>query len=771
MKKLKFEEVVSSLKQAITKSGMIPQVLLALPKALSGDALIEYKRNVKTDKFSIKYKCPVCEKEHHIESDDYWNHYMFNCPECGQSLYLANGHRIFENDIIFGFKEKEDVEVYVYLKEPTTPEDLSELRQAKQILVYDMEDNRVYGWYPYSDKDTPELGFSPKSTSTTSFTDLKWRASKPIIYLYGTTPFLTIEVFDLNRIANKEQLSAYSINNRFENTGTAIKRRRKTSTCASSSLSLPPRLLANAEKTYNIMQAGMTDIGQAESIEVFNEIQKAAASINYFTTVSYDQLHNTETIQFTCPSCGCLHQKDVARNISECCGDSVCSCGKDLSKITFYSTSSQKRNELSTGLIYINDYDNDVIINTYWAGPWKEDYSKCSFVFNQKGFTEIMEAPQKIIDYARANSLPYTHYCAPYGATQEHRSLGSRDIVAHWNVVNNSTLLKFFPFKELVPQLDNMECLYHLFDCITMYFKAPNIIESLLKRIPNIMDSLSYAFDHSKLAFAENNPCLSNDWSSVESLMRLSKANMKVLQQRSEKFYKESAHLLAVFATEHDEVITSDIISYLLDHHIIHTSLRTLYKALPNCSLPEVVQYLEHCRQYQCIDPLAAIQLWIDYAESANKIGVDFTDKKARHPRSLKMEHDVFTYKYSLLKNEQRNAEFAATTKQDMKYCYKNKDLFIRPPATMEELFEEGRKLDHCVGTYGDRIIEGRSHIFFVRWNKDPNEPYFTVEMINGQITQIHGFADCNPSYSTPELNKFLKEWAAIHKFSFNCYC
>ena len=77
----------------------------------------------------------------------------------------------------------------------------------------------------------------------------------------------------------------------------------------------------------------------------------------------------------------------------------------------------------------------------------------------------------------------------------------------------------------------------------------------------------------------------------------------------------------------------------------------------------------------------------------------------------------------------------------------------------MQELFEEGRKLDHCVGSYGDRIIEGRSNIYFIRWNDKPEAPYFTLEVIGNTITQVYGYGDKPPMKSDKELNEFIHEW------------
>ena len=81
----------------------------------------------------------------------------------------------------------------------------------------------------------------------------------------------------------------------------------------------------------------------------------------------------------------------------------------------------------------------------------------------------------------------------------------------------------------------------------------------------------------------------------------------------------------------------------------------------------------------------------------------------------------------------------------------------------MQDLFEEGRKLNHCVGSYADRISEGKTCICFVRKKEEPDQPYFTVEVspFEERVRQIHGLSNRDVDRRKEHnLYCFLKQWA-----------
>lgn len=87
-------------------------------------------------------------------------------------------------------------------------------------------------------------------------------------------------------------------------------------------------------------------------------------------------------------------------------------------------------------------------------------------------------------------------------------------------------------------------------------------------------------------------------------------------------------------------------------------------------------------------------------------------------------------------------------------------DVFsIVVPKEVNEITKEGMYLHHCVGGYVNRVAEGRTNILFLRKNEEPEIPFFTIEVSNGnEIIQIHGLYN-RWLGNEPEAVKFAIKW------------
>lgn len=189
-------------------------------------------------------------------------------------------------------------------------------------------------------------------------------------------------------------------------------------------------------------------------------------------------------------------------------------------------------------------------------------------------------------------------------------------------------------------------------------------------------------------------------------------------------------------------------------------------------SIMRLCEYLEHVRINQCFEPKYAISDWRDYLKAAKTIEVDLTDNKARYPSSLKREHDRAVAKQKLVLDAKKDEFFQAETERYGRlYSYKTDEYMIVPPKDMKDLFEEGRKLNHCVGSYSDRIIAGETCIMFIRKASEPKKPYFTIEISqrNSYVVQLRANSNrCINRSTEKELVKFLKEWSKKKKVALN---
>lgn len=64
------------------------------------------------------------------------------------------------------------------------------------------------------------------------------------------------------------------------------------------------------------------------------------------------------------------------------------------------------------------------------------------------------------------------------------------------------------------------------------------------------------------------------------------------------------------------------------------------------------------------------------------------------------------------------------------------KGLLVYVPESAKDLLDEGKAMHNCIGTYTDRIAEGKTLIFFVRKLDTPNAPFVAFEYCNGEVLQ-----------------------------------
>ncbi len=116
-----------------------------------------------------------------------------------------------------------------------------------------------------------------------------------------------------------------------------------------------------------------------------------------------------------------------------------------------------------------------------------------------------------------------------------------------------------------------------------------------------------------------------------------------------------------------------------------------------------------------------------------------YTDDDKQHREDIK--------KFNRLLKQMRKE-----LKEDNPLNLQVKGLFIRLPYRADELKTEGETLHHCVGTYIDRVMRGKTAIFFVRRIESPDEPFYTLEWKDHKVVQCRGAHNCD---MTPEVKAF----------------
>lgn len=161
-------------------------------------------------------------------------------------------------------------------------------------------------------------------------------------------------------------------------------------------------------------------------------------------------------------------------------------------------------------------------------------------------------------------------------------------------------------------------------------------------------------------------------------------------------------------------------------------------------------------------------QLYSDYIMMLHDLGRDDSPHNVRFPHNLTLAHDEACKELAALnmmrareakEEERRKAEELLKTRTK-RFNFEHGDYFVRVAETDEEIRAEGEALKHCVGGYAQRHMAGKTTILFLRRKDDPDKPLYTIEIMAGQLKQIHGYRnDVGKRPVTQTMAWFLDPW------------
>lgn len=491
-----------------------------------------------------------------------------------------------------------------------------------------------------------------------------------------------------------------------------------------------------------------------------------------FKVTEKDDLNRTISGEFTCPYCGVVttireenaHYFSNADNFRECAH-----CHHDFNDVSLVNLTNLGDNRKL--FCVIQDYENGLIIRTLYFKPVLTN-GKMVYIpedIDNKGDNIVIINKQGDSLLETLSFITFNHEKGKYTFKKEFSSLGHTSF-DHILIDANNMNIRWsgieMLFRDSVPyyskgKYDEVSIIKFL----TLYQKYP-VLEQLLKAgyknvIYNILSSYDWHFD---------TPSTLYDLSQkdIASALRVSKGCLKYLSNMNRNSFDDFRFLQALYLVDNN--ISEEDFKYIVSQNLSPYVVVEICKDY-GLTTHQICEYIERVRINQCVVPNTAISEWRDYLSAIKTIGSDLSDRKVKYPAALRTEHDKVVYKKKIIENANFEANFKKITKEyGDKYSYVGSDYIITYPKTLNDLFEEGRMLNHCVGTYGDAIKDGRSIILFVRKKKTPNNPYFTLEVnpVYNSVNQFLGFNDQPPKRrEDKELIDFVKEWAFSHGISF----
>jgi hypothetical protein len=154
------------------------------------------------------------------------------------------------------------------------------------------------------------------------------------------------------------------------------------------------------------------------------------------------------------------------------------------------------------------------------------------------------------------------------------------------------------------------------------------------------------------------------------------------------------------------------------------------FKYEPKALLRFCIEYLKPFENLQIDESLGLLD---DYFNMASEVGRSVK----KYPKYLKSMHDIIRANFDAAKREYDEKRFAELQLPELEF--KDKDYCIVLPKSSKDIVAEGVDLNHCVSSYVDKILEGRTMIIFLRKSDKPQESLVTLEFQNNKIVQARG--------------------------------
>lgn len=137
-----------------------------------------------------------------------------------------------------------------------------------------------------------------------------------------------------------------------------------------------------------------------------------------------------------------------------------------------------------------------------------------------------------------------------------------------------------------------------------------------------------------------------------------------------------------------------------------------------------------------------AVRDMLDYWAQCRVLGANVADEQTGMPKDFPAAHQRATERIEIQKSTVYDAQIQAQyDRLNRLYGFSFGGITLRPAADGAEVIREGEALRHCVGRYVKNYAEGRTAIFVLRRDIEPEAPWRTVEIdAKGNVVQDRGY-------------------------------
>ena len=289
---------------------------------------------------------------------------------------------------------------------------------------------------------------------------------------------------------------------------------------------------------------------------------------------------------------------------------------------------------------------------------------------------------------------------------------------------------------------------------LKMYLRHPLLVERLTKvGFENIVADVVYRHGFSD--------ALDDTQAKTHRILRVEKQDVPVLREQKAgvSLLKKYQAYVAIHLHRRDELFqwqlhnkVSEIPADVFQYMTAEKFMRYIDAQFP------IYCETRPANGYRAPTMETLVITYVDYLHMCRRQAYDMKDKSVLFPKNYAAAHDREAERIQKINDAQKNKAFGmAYAGFARKAVLSNEELQIVCPKRANDLVDEGKVLHHCVGSYIDKVAEGRCLIVFVRRVEEPKKPYATVEVRDGKIAQIHGDHNSKP---TEEVQKFIDLWS-----------
>lgn len=174
----------------------------------------------------------------------------------------------------------------------------------------------------------------------------------------------------------------------------------------------------------------------------------------------------------------------------------------------------------------------------------------------------------------------------------------------------------------------------------------------------------------------------------------------------------------------------------------------------PHDVIDEYYDYLKMARKIKQLKYIARLREQGDTSTTLAQIGFVDYRKIEKYPKGLTIRHRIVTRNFNVMKQNYDEAKFHAMVNQD--YAWEDDQYCVVVPNKSDDIKNEGTELNHCVGSYIESVLDGRTQICFMRKKDTPEQSLITLEIRSRGIQQARG-------YSNRDLSDAEKQWLEIY--------